>query len=221
MSAASPRGGPVPPAWVRPTARLVPWPAVLGPLAAVTLLVRLLRAGELTAPPALGIAALAGVAAAVALALDDTAHELTAALPVDRRHRALQRLALVVPVAVGCWAIAASTVVPDVSRLDAVSLLVSMTSVAVAVAVLVGRARPDLAATCGAATPFAFVAVDLLGARGEGRSVLELWADHPWPVVVAAVLASVVGLRGSRFVARGSWRSGRRRRGRRGRQSPP
>ena len=183
------------PPWVRPTARLVPWLAVVGPVAGVTLLVRLLRAVELTAPPEVGIAALAGLAAAVALALDDTAHELTAALPVDRRRRVVHRLALVVPVAVGGWALAAPVVVPDVARAEAVGLLVSMTSVAVAVAVLVGRARPDVAATYGAATPFAFVAVDLLSARGTGRSVLDLWAEHPWPVALAAVAAGAVGLR--------------------------
>jgi hypothetical protein len=189
------RAAPVPPPWVRPTARLVPWLAVVGPVAGVTLLVHLLEAAELTAPPVVGIVALAGLSAAVALALDDTAHELTASLPVDRRRRVVHRLGLVVPVAVGGWALAAPVVVPDLPRLDAVILLISMTSVAVAVAVLVGRARPGMAATYGAATPFAFVAVDLLGARGEGRSVLELWADHPWPVAVAAVVASVVGTR--------------------------
>jgi hypothetical protein len=188
-------GAPVAPAWVRPTARLVPWLAVIGPVAGVTLLVRLLRAAELPAPPEVGIVALAGLASAVALALDDTAHELTASLPVDRRRRVVHRLGLVVPVAVGGWALAAPTVVPDVARLDAVSLLVSMTSVVVAVTVLVGRSRPDMAATYGAVTPFAFVAADLLSARGTGRSVLELWADHPWPVAVAAVAASGVGLR--------------------------
>ena len=195
MTVVAVRGAPVPPPWVRPTARLVPWPAVVGPIAGVTLLVRMLRAAELTAPPELGIAALAGLAAAVALALDDTAHELTAALPVDRRRRVVQRLGLVVPVAVAAWALAAPVVVPDVARLDAVSLLVSMTSVAVAVVVLVGRSRPDLAAIFGAATPFAFVAADVLTGQGSGRSVLELWADHPWPVAVAAIVASAAGLR--------------------------
>ncbi len=192
-----------PPAWVRPTAALVPWVAVAAPLAAATAFARVLRSVGPGLPPLLGAAAMAAVAAAVALALDDPAHELTAALPVSRAWRALHRMVLVVPPLLCGWLLASSTLVPDETRSDAVAVVVSLAALAVAVASVVGRVRPATAAAAGAAAPFALLALHLLASNGGGRwSPTEAWVDHPWAASVVAGLVAAVALREGSVVPR-------------------
>jgi hypothetical protein len=184
------------PAWVRPTVRLVPWAALLLPLAAGTSLARLLGAADLDPPQLLALVVVAALAAAVALALDDPARELTATLPVGPRHRAAQRLALAGPIGLGAWTVASRSLLPGTALSEVVGLAASLSAVAVAAAVVAERSRPGAGSAVGAATPLAVVTVGVLLDARAGASPLELWAEHPWAIAATAVAVAAAAMRG-------------------------
>src|SRR5262245_35025738 len=139
--------------WLRPSARAIDW---RGPLAAATValaIAALVRKVDDVPPTATAIA-LAALAAGTAIGLDDPAHALLEALPASPARRLSWRLAMLVPLAVGVYAVARIA-----SRGGTVGIwsaagpaqLAALTTVAVAVTCAWQRRRPEQAAAIGAA----------------------------------------------------------------------
>ncbi len=186
-------------AWVRPTARLIPWWGLALPAAAGALGGLLVRLAGDVVPHQVGVAALATTAAAASQVLEDPAHRLLSAVPHSRRRRVGHRLVLSLPVLVGGWALLASLVVDggDPTALS-VGRLLALTAIGLAGGCLAGRVQPDLAAPVGTAIPLAVVAIRLaLADRVTDSGALDVWIDHPWATIAVAGLVGLVSLRDS------------------------
>jgi len=181
-------------AWARPTARAVPWSTLA--VAAATLLALVLAVGLVDAPPlpesvaALGAALLVS---ALARCLHDPAHALLAALPTSLRRRVARRLALVLPVAAGLGALVAGVaerldaLAPDRPPLPAAALV--LLAAALAAWSVLGRVRPELAASGAAAVPVAWAVLAAATPAGAAADVVVAWGRPGWPLVAAALAA--------------------------------
>ena len=189
-------------AWATPTRRAMRW----RPLAAVTTgigaaVLALWAAGAppIADPPVAMVVAL--LVAAAALALDDPAHALVAAVPIGFGRRVAHRVAWLVPatfaglVSVG-WVASRADMVSEPGRILATAA--ALGSVAVATHMLVARRRPDLAASVAAVVPAGWV---VTGSSPSGIASVEtlsrLWLDHPWTVCACASTLAVIAARRS------------------------
>jgi hypothetical protein len=183
------------PAWVRPTTRLVAWPALALPLAVAAGMGAL---SDFGGRPTTGTLALAGVGAAagaVPSCLDDPAHQLVAALPVSRRRRVAQRLVLAVPPVLVAWLVITARWIPlPGSSSDHAAPLLALAAIGVATAVIAQRRRPDLAATVGVAAPLVIVATQIAFGGQDPPAPLRAWLDHPWPTAAVATAAAIAAL---------------------------
>ncbi len=174
-------------AWLAPTARATSW----RPLAAVATGLALTSVAALAIdewPPHLSVLAAAAVAAGVVSGLQDVAAALLSAVPTSPALRRARRLALLVPAGLAVWlayALLARQLVPGAGWYLGPVAALTMTGLAVAVWAPTGNA-----VAVGAVVPLAWVGVALLsGIGGPAADALFLWRDHPWPVVLVAVIA--------------------------------
>lgn len=188
-------------AWLRPTIRAVPWRPLLlvaGALGGALALTH--AAGAPPAPSTLVGAALALLAAAALLGLDDPARDVLAALPTTAARRRAHRLALLVPalavagaalLAVGRWSDVTSEPAGSVT-----ATLAALTIAGLLVACLIERRRAELTAPAGAGAPVVWVLVaTALPEAGMAGEVAHGWADRPWPWAAAGALAWAVACR--------------------------
>jgi hypothetical protein len=198
-------------AWVRPTARLIPWWGLALPSAATALVGLLVRVAGGGVPQQVGVAALAATAAAAPQVLEDPAHDLLSPVPQSRRRRVGHRLLLSLPALVLGWALVASLVVDGRDPIAlSVGRLLALTAIGLAGGCLAGRVLPDLAAPVGTALPLAVVALRLaLADRVTDAHTLDVWIDHPWATAGVAGLVCWVGLRDSALRPRPRRRRGR------------
>lgn len=177
-------------AWVRPTARAIPW----GPLAGVA---ACLAAGAaltaLTGPaPAgvLGIAA-AALAAAVVAAQHDPAAALLAAVPVSAARRRASRQALTLPAGLVVWLLWIGLAGREDPALGwPVGPVVALTATGLAVAVW---APARFAVPAGVAAPLVWLVAARAAGSGAGPAgLLTAWQHHPWHVTAAAGAALLI-----------------------------
>ena len=190
-------------AWAAPTRRAMRW----RPMAAVTTgigaaVLALWAAG---APPIAAVPPVAMVVAllvaSAALALDDPAHALVAAVPIGFGRRVAHRVAWLVPatfaglVSVG-WVASRADMVSKPGRI--LPTAAALGAIAVATHILVARRRPDVAASVAAVVPVGWV---VLGSSPSGIATVEtlsrLWLDHPWTVCASASTLAVIAARRS------------------------
>jgi hypothetical protein len=177
-------------AWIVPTARAVGWL----PLAAVGAL--LVGTSAITAYadrwPAEFLGTAAGALAAGAVAgLWDRAAELLSALPTSAAVRRVQRLSLLVPVAVVTWlAYLAPGHAADQALGWPVAPLLALLMTGVAVSALKGGHG---GVALGVAVPLAWSAAARVGGsmNEDLTEVLFAWQHHPWLVTTAATAALV------------------------------
>ena len=173
-------------AWLVPTSRALPWRPLLVVVPTLTAALAIaFVAGADPAPPTLLGLAVALLAAAALLGLDDPARSLLAAVPTSLARRRAHRLVLLVPVLVG----AAATLLAVAHRLDLVTATVTSGTASLAALVawglaagrLVERWRPELVAPVAAGTPIAWVlAAAALPADGVVGDLAHAWAAQPW-----------------------------------------
>lgn len=184
--------------WLLLTARAVAWwpLAVVAPVLGVAAGI----AGAAEAGPIsstlLGVA-LALLAAATLLGLDDPARDLLAAMPTTLVRRRAQRLALLGPAVLGLSA----TLLLSGRHLDLVverpSSALGSVAALLTVGLLAGRVaerrRAELVAPVAAGTPVAWVLLAAaLPARGVLGGLAHGWAERPWLWVVGAIAALVL-----------------------------
>jgi hypothetical protein len=135
--------------------------------------------------------ALAALAAGTAIGLDDPAHALLEALPTSPGRRIARRLVVLLPFAVGGYAIArvaSRGATTGTWSAAGPAQLAALTAVAVALTCAWQRRRPELAAAVGAVVPIGWTLLSDAAASPDsvaGRLV-GLWIDRPWLVAVAA-----------------------------------
>ncbi len=189
-------------AWATPTRRAMRW----RPLAAVTSGIGVV-VGALWAAGAPPIAdppvtiAVALLVAAAALALDDPAHALVAAVPVGFGRRVAHRLAWLVPatlaglLSIG-WVARSADMVSGSGRI--LPAAAALGSIALATHVLVARRRPDVAAPVAAVVPACWVVLGVSPSGVAGFATFsKLWLHHPWTVCAGASAVAVIAARRS------------------------
>lgn len=181
------------PAWVRPTARLLPWGLLVLPAVGAAAAARLLQAAHVGPPTLAATGVLATVAAGVAASVDDPARAMTDALPVGRRRQAGRRLALATPVALAGWLLASHALVPRLGIADALGLASSLAAAAVAAGVIADRIRPRAGVVAGSALPLGVASASVV--YGPDWGPLGLWTEHPWAVFALASAAAITALR--------------------------
>ena len=140
--------------------------------------------------------AVAVLIAAAALALDDPAHALLAAVPVGSGRRLVHRLAWLAPITLGGllaigWIAERLDVAPVSGQMLAPAT--ALGSLSVVTHVLVMKWRPDVAASAAAVVPAVLVTLGVSTSRDAlGGTLAHLWLDRPWAVVACAA-AVVVG----------------------------
>ena len=140
------------------------------------------------------------LAAAVALTTRDAARELLSAVPTSRRRRCGYRSVLVIGpalVATAALTVAAGLAAsgPRPAPLAALPAALALMTTGIAVASVVGRSHPAVSAECGAIIAVVWAAAPTL-APASGAPLASLWAEHPWWVVVAALVVAGWALRG-------------------------
>ncbi len=172
---------------LRYTVRVVHW-APLGVVIAVAVAVgAILRVGDGDMSGQLSVAIIGGIAAAVALSLDDPAHKLLSAVPVGVRRRLALRVAFVVPTAIVGWVLIdalAGWVFDRPIGGPGVSALLALTIVGVAATVVAQRRSPERAASIGASIALGWALSITLTGEGILGDVSSAWIHHPW--IVAA-----------------------------------
>jgi hypothetical protein len=185
-------------AWLVPTSRALPWRpllVVVPTLAAVLAIADVAGAGP--APPTLLGLAVALLAAAALLGLDDPARSLLAAVPTSLARRRAHRLVLLVPV----LAVSTATLLAVAHRLDLVTATLTSGTASLAALVawglaagrLVERWRPELVAPVAAGTPIAWVvAAAALPADSAVGDLVHTWSAQPWRWAATGAVAWLV-----------------------------
>jgi hypothetical protein len=187
--------GPRRPAWLWPTARAVE----LWPLATVTVVLGIVIVSfgwrEVEMPAIVRHAAVAGLAAAMLLGLDDPARPLMNALPTQALERLLHRVVVLAVAAgiVGTLFAAASWRVdlsPSATSAEAATL-VALLATGLAV-FAVTAPRVDRAAEVAALSVVLWVGAAVVPRFGLPGGLVTGWLEHPWPVAACASMVAVV-----------------------------
>ncbi len=182
-------------AWFAPTWRSTQWL----PMATVGLVLAVIggitRLRGTTAPDSLLVAACGAFVATAVLALDDSAHTLVHATPTSARIRLLHRVAVTAPIAMCGLALVVGAqrllFEPPSSAPPSALAVASLLSTGIATKALVNRRRPELAAETGAGVALGWALIGLaLAPQIAPTSITMAWRDHPWPVLLATLVAT-------------------------------
>jgi len=177
--------------WVSATTRLVQWGLLAAVVAATLTTSAVLSVAGVAFPTLLAPVVAAAVAAAAPACLDDPAHHLLAAVPTSRRWRTAHRLVLVVPACGIAWSVLSPAVDASAGWPASLPPMLAMLAIGVATTTVVASWRPDAAAAAGAAIPLALATADVWLPFERIADATTIWADHPWPVTVAAAVVAV------------------------------
>ena len=180
------------PAWLKPTARAVPWQPLAGVAGCLTAVCALALSTGRWPWGVLDIAA-AGLAAAVAAGLHDPAANLLSAVPTSPARRRIRREALLVPAGVALWLAylcVAHLVAPKVGWPVGPAVALIATGLAV-----VAWAPERFAVEAGVAAPLMWVALARAGVVLDEPYSHWVFAfqHHPWIVTIAAAAALLMG----------------------------
>jgi len=182
---------------LRYTVRLVHWSPMAIVAAVALALGTVAELGGAHLPAALAVAVIGGVAASVALSLDDPAHALLRPLPIGLGRRMAWRVAVAAPIALAGWLaldhFGTWSAEPALGG-TGMNALVALTTTGVAVVLVAHRRRPDAAAAVGAAAALGWALLHLLP-LGPLADPATVWMGHPWAVTA---LASTVALLAAR-----------------------
>jgi len=174
---------------VRPTARAVVWPPMVGVAGGLVVLAFLYRDLEAASRTLLGMGA-GALAATVVFSLRDPAAVLLAAVPVPRLARRLLRLAVVGVVAAPAWLLI-TLVLPSSGTGTGPASLLALISAGLAAATWL-PSDDDIAVA--AAVPLLWVTLSEILALGSGAlATAALWNTHPWWVVAGCAALTVLG----------------------------
>jgi hypothetical protein len=189
------------PNWVAPTRRAVPWTPLAAATVSLVVVACVARVGTARAPLELLNLACGAFVAAIAFALDDTAHALVQPLPVSARSRLAHRMVLLLPVSAiagGFLLIVGRLVFDEVpSQRPPFAAPAALLGAAIAMRVWWSRRRPDHAAEAGAAVAIGWPAFRaVVPADLFPDWMTSAWIIHPWPVLGVAITLIVIGTGG-------------------------